>query len=1060
MLTGLGVISIFCLYMGLLFWLALKAERMSAAGHSLVNNPHIYALSMGVYCSSWTYYGSVGLAANHGMLFLAIYLGPTLAAVFFPSVLRRMVRLKTSRRITSIADFICARYEKSEPLAALVTVIALVGTMPYVALQIKAFLATFAIIATPTAGEPGWVATHAGPVMVGLMIVFTIAFGVRRLDPTERHEGMVMAVAAESVVKLIAFMVAGLFVVYFLFDGLDDIFGRIAASPELSHLAERQGESFSFLTWGAYLVLAANAIFLLPRQFHIAVVENQSERHIRKAMWLLPLYLFLINLFVYPVAMAGLLKGYPLARADTFVLLLPQGQGSPALALLVFIGGFSAATGMILICSMAMATMISNHLLLPLVDWFPQLRFLERHLLRARWLAVGGFILMGYLFERLVGERFMLANIGMISFAAILQLAPATFGGLFWRDGNRRGAIWGLSGGFLVWAYTLLLPVFVRGGMLEPGVMVHGPLGLEFLRPHALFGTGGLDPVTHCVFWSLCVNLGLYVMGSLWEQPSQESQSHAQAFVEVMSGGSLFAGFGRSKPHIPLSDKRRAIEKLLTRYFGTQKAAALTAQAFTQVGLSGRKLASITKLAELYDEVERILGGSIGAATSHRVLSRADLFTPFEAQELRDLYAEILANLRARPEDLKRRIDFYQEREALIKVHAQELEEKVAELERQMLMRREAEDRLRESEERYRMAIEYSSDGVALIKDRRILFINKKLAEIFGYGHRGDLVGRSLGVIVHPEERERVLTISRLRQHGLPAPTRYDFKGLRRDGTQLYIAVSATTINYHGETMNLVYLRDVTARRRAEEEIHHLSRRLIAGIEEERRRLAADLHDEFGQALTALHLRVASLNDGLPPGMDEPRAACGKLIGMIESLAENLRNICSELRPDMLDHLGLVPTVQWYVEDFRERLQETRVELEAVGFGGDKRMDQRVDIALYRILQEALNNVAKHADAGKVRVILTYSHPHVIMVISDDGRGMDYPREAGSGEGGRGGIGLVSMKERVAAVGGTLDIRSSPGRGTTIRVSLPAAGPEKEPGATSERRAAGAGGRT
>lgn len=1058
MLTGLGVISIFCLYMGLLFWLALKAERMGAAGHSLVNNPHVYALSLGVYCSSWTYYGSVGLAANHGMLFLAIYLGPTMAAVFFPAVLRRMVRLKTSRRITSVADFICARYEKSEPLAALVTVIALVGTVPYVALQIKAFLSTFALIANPSGGEPGWVSTHAGPVMVGLMIVFTIAFGVRRLDPTERHEGMVMAVAAESMVKLVAFLAAGLFVVYFLFNGLDDIFGRIAASPELSRLAESQGESFSFLTWGAYLVLAANAIFLLPRQFHIAVVENQSERHIKKAMWMLPLYLFLINLFVYPVAMAGLLKGYPMAQADTFVLLLPQGQGSPALALLVFIGGFSAATGMILISSMAMSTMISNHLLLPLVDWFPQLRFLERHLLHARWLAVGGFILMGYMFERVVGERFMLANIGMISFAAILQLAPATFGGLFWREGNRRGAIWGLTAGFLVWAYTLLLPVFDSGGWFGPDLLKHGPFGLSFLRPHAIFGLEGMDPVTHCVFWSLCVNLGLYILGSLWEQPSQECQSHARAFVDVMSGSSLFAGFGRSKPHIPLSDKRRAIEKLLSRYFGSQKAAALTAQAFDQVGLTGRKLASITKLAELYDEVERILGGSIGAATAHRVLSRADLFTPFEAKELRDLYAEILANLRARPEDLKRRIDFYQEREALIKVHAQELEEKVAELERQMLMRREAEDQLRESEERYRMAIEYSSDGVALIRDLRMLFINKKLAEIFGYERRRDLVGCSLSVIVHPEERERVLTISRLRQHGLPAPSRYDFKGMRKDGSPLYLAVSATTINYHGQTLNLVYLRDVTARRRAEEEIHHLSQRLIAGIEEERRRLAADLHDEFGQALTALHLRVASLNDGLPLKLGDQRVACGKLIGMIESLADNLRNICSELRPDMLDHLGLVPTVQWFVEEFRERVPDTKVEMQAVGFGGRKRLDQRVDIALYRILQEALNNVAKHAEARNVRVILTYSYPQVIMVVSDDGRGMDYPRGDRSGEDIRGGIGLVSMKERVAAVGGTLDIRSSAGKGSTIRVTLPAAGPGKKPGQPAQGRAAGGGG--
>lgn len=852
-----------------------------------------------------------------------------------------------------------------------------------------------------------------------------------------------MAVAAESVVKLVAFLAAGVYVVFWMFDGLGDIFGRVAASPELSRIAEYQGESFSFLTWSAYLVLACNAIFLLPRQFHIQVVENQSEAHIRKAMWLFPLYLFLINLFVYPVAMAGLINGHSLAQADTFVLLLPLSQGNQALSLLVFIGGFSAATGMILISSMAMATMISNHLLLPLVDWIPQLSFIERHLLKARWLAVAGFILMGHLFERLVGEHFMLANIGMISFAAILQLAPATFGGLFWRDGNRRGAVWGLLAGFMVWTYTLLMPVFLQGGWFGEGIMERGFMNISLLRPQALFGLEGLDPVTHCVFWSLVFNIGLYVLGSLWEQPSKESQSHAEAFVDVLSSSALFAGFTHSKSHIPLGDKRRRIEKLLTRYFGPQKASALTGHAFGEVGLTGRKLASITQLAKLYDEVERILGGSIGAATAHRELTRADLFTPFEAEELRDLYAEILANLRARPEDLKRRIDFYQERESLIKDHAGELEGKVAELERQMLMRREAESAQRESEERYRMAIEYSSDGVALIKDLRMLFINKKLASIFGYERRRELVGRPLANIVHPEEKERVLTISRLRQHGLPAPTRYDFKGVTKDGQSIYIAVSATAINYQGEPLNLVYLRDVTARRQAEEEIHHLSQRLIAGIEEERRRLAADLHDEFGQALTALHLRVAALHDQLPDGLGEQRAGCHKLTETIEQLADNLRNICSELRPDMLDHLGLVPTVQWYVDDFRERLPDVRVDLAAMGFRQAK-LDHRVDIALYRILQEALNNVAKHARAKRVRINLTYSHPQVIMVIGDDGVGLGGPGGGPPVQTGPGGIGLMSMRERVAAAGGTLDVRSTKGKGTTIRASLPAQGPQDE----------------
>ncbi len=1034
MLSSISVIGIFCLYVGLLYCVAQWAERRATTGSSLVNNPLVYSFSLAVYCTSWTFYGSVGLAASQGHLFLAIYLGPTLAFIFGGGLLRKMVRLKSSHRITSIADFVSARYEKSEGLAAVVTLIALVGTVPYVALQMRAFLATFEVITTHPGANASWVGTHVGPIMVGLMILFTIMFGVRRLDPTERHEGMVMAVAVESIVKLVFFLAGGAFVVYWLFDGMDDIFARLAAHPVLKDITEQQSRSLPLLTWSSYLLLSANAILLLPRQFHIAVVENQSEGHIRWAMWMFPLYLLLINLFVYPIAVAGLLEGYPLEAADTFVLHLPLDHGNHVLALLVFIGGFSAATSMILISAMTMATMISNHLLLPLVDWIPQLGFLERHLLKARWLAVAAFILMGYLFERLVGEHFRLASIGLISFAAVLQLGPAVIGGLYWRGGTKRGAILGLLAGFAVWCYTQLLPVFVTAGWLSPQFLETGPLNLSLLRPQALFGLEGLDPVAHTVFWSLLFNLGFYILGSLLEEPSEESQSRAEAFVGALSGASMFRGSGRHEANIPVADKRRRIEELFARYFGPRRAEELTEQALAEVGLTGKRLANIAEIAELYDTVERSLGGSIGSATAHRALLKADLFTPYEAKELTELYAEILAHLRARPEDLKRKIDFYQEREALIKRHSEELEEKVAELERQIARRREAEAQLRESEERYRMAIEYSSDGVAIIKDTRMVYINRKLAEIFGYPRRRELVGRSVGVIVHPEDRERVLAIARLRQAGGPAPSRYDFKGIQKDGTPIYIAVSATTINYRGETYNLVYLRDVTARRRAEEDIRTLSRRLIEGIEEERRRLAIDLHDEFGQALTALHMGVEALKDSLTDRPQE-RQRCEQLIATIERLADNVRNISSELRPDMLDHLGLVPTVEWYIAEFRGRMSGVEVQFTAMGFG-DRRLDSQVEIVLYRILQEALNNVAKHARARRVTVRLTYSHPQVILLISDDGRGFD-PQESGAV--GRRGVGLVSMKERAASVGGSIDIRSRPGKGTVIRVELPAA---------------------
>ena len=298
------------------------------------------------------------------------------------------------------------------------------------------------------------------------MILFTIIFGVRRLDPTERHQGMVVALAVECVVKFAAFFTAGIFVTYVLFDGFHDIFQQLPDTLLKNISVSAETDSSFFLTWTTYLVLAMSAILFLPRQFHVAVVENFEEKHIRTAMWVFPLYLFLINLFVFPIAMGGLLKGLPVQNADVFVIDLPLHSGQKWLSLFVFIGGFSAAAGMIMISSMTMATMITNHLMLPFIGWFKRLAFMKRYLLQCRWIAVAAYILMGYLFERNVGESFMLVNMGMISFAAALQFAPSIIGGLFWKEGNKIGALSGLVAGFLLWFYTLMIPAFVKSGRL------------------------------------------------------------------------------------------------------------------------------------------------------------------------------------------------------------------------------------------------------------------------------------------------------------------------------------------------------------------------------------------------------------------------------------------------------------------------------------------------------------------------------------------------------------------------------------------------------------------
>ena len=316
-------IAIICAYMGLLFCVAHWAERRASEGRSAAKNPAVYSLSLAVYCTAWTYYGSVGKAATSGWMFLTMYLGPTLGIFLWWTVLRKLVRIKNRHHITSIADFISARYGKSEALAIIATVIAVIGITPYIALQLKAVTSTFCLITDYSQTAHSWAIGHLAFIVMGLISLIAIMFGARRLDPTERHEGLVMALTAECVVKLVVFLAAGIFVTYVIYDGFADIFRRFSETPMFKQIAIGQTQSTSYLEWITYLVLAMSGVLFLPRQFHVAVVENSDEKHILKAMWLLPLYLFLINLFVMPIAMGGLLKGYAAEQADTFVLVFP-----------------------------------------------------------------------------------------------------------------------------------------------------------------------------------------------------------------------------------------------------------------------------------------------------------------------------------------------------------------------------------------------------------------------------------------------------------------------------------------------------------------------------------------------------------------------------------------------------------------------------------------------------------------------------------------------------------------------------------------------------------------
>ena len=645
MLSGTLVVVVSFAYLLTLFAVAYYGDRRAEQGRSIIANPWTYSLSLAVYCTAWTYFGSVGRAASSGIWFLPIDLGPTLAMARGWFLLLKMIRIAKSYRITSIADFIASRYGKSHLLGGLVTVITVVGIIPYIALQLKAVSMGYALLTGEDLQQAyslrvtHWFQDSTFYVAI-ILGVFTILFGARHLDATERHEGMVAAIAFESIVKLVAFLVVGLFVTYGMFNGFADIFNRAAQLPELAGLLSlSQGRHADYGDWFALTLLAMLAFLFLPRQFQVAVVENVNELHLRRAVWILPLYLLLINIFVLPIAFGGLLYyGGEDVDPDSFVLSLPLAQGAEMLALFVFIGGLSAATGMVIVETIAVSTMICNDLVMPLLLRSKRLSRtvlpdMTRVLLGIRRGAIVIVVLLGYLYFRLAGEAHALVAIGLISFAAVAQFAPVMLGGMYWRGGTREGALAGLLAGFIVWIYTLMLPSVARSGWMDPGFIEHGPFGIEFLRPEYLFGLMDMNNITHALFWSLVANIGCYVVVSLMRAPTGQEASQATLFVDVMKHQRAAPStFWRGSAHV------QDLLPLVSRFLG----AAKTQQVFSEYARSRgfRGIEELKADADLVHFAESQLAGAIGSASAHVMVSSVVQEEPLGLDEVMNILDE------------------------------------------------------------------------------------------------------------------------------------------------------------------------------------------------------------------------------------------------------------------------------------------------------------------------------------------------------------------------------------------------------------------------------------
>ncbi|MXQ06765.1 sodium:solute symporter [Alphaproteobacteria bacterium GH1-50] len=671
MLSFNALIVVALLYVALLFAVAFWADSRAERGRlGWLRSPLVYTLSLSIYCTAWTFYGAVGNATRSGLEYVTIYLGPTLVLIGWWALLRRLVRIGRTQRITSIADMISSRYGKSNLLGIIVTVLAVVGTTPYIALQLQSVTLSFAVFSPAAAGEGAdGLSSIAFWVAVGL-VVFTIMFGTRNLDVNERHYGVVTAIALEAIVKLAALIAVGLFVVFAVADGPVDVLERIEASPIADWDLQPD-------RWATLIFLSAAAFICLPRMFQVIVVENSDERHLATASWAFPLYLFMISLFVLPIAVVGLATLPADANPDLFVLTLPIAFDQSALSMLAFLGGFSSATSMVIVAAIALSTMVSNHIVMPI--WLNARKGgatvsgdVRDTVILARRLSIAGVLALGYLYFRLSGGGTALASMGLIAFIGLAQVLPALLGGIFWRGATRVGAAVGLLVGFAVWGWTSFLPSFGDSAIMTASVFSEGPFGIGLLRPTALFGIEGMDPLVHSVFWSMLLNSGAFVLFSLLSFPTPIERIEGATFVNVFRYSESAPGWTGG------AAEAEDLLIMAQRIVGPTEAQTLFEAEARLQGNAGY-LPEVTP--DFLQRLERELAGSVGAATAHAMI------------------AQITGGVSVSVEDLMKVADEAQQ----ILEYSNQLEAKSVELGRTARQLKEANDKL--------MALSVQKDG-------------------------------------------------------------------------------------------------------------------------------------------------------------------------------------------------------------------------------------------------------------------------------------------------------------------------------------------------------------
>ena len=1013
MIAGWLLLLVALLYVGLLYGVAWAGDRRPLYPRQPRLRPIVYSLALAVYCSSWTFYGAVGTAAREGLGYLPIYLGPVLFFVFGFGLLRRLVEVAQQRNITSIADFIGARYGKSHGLAAMVAVIAVVAVLPYIALQLKAVAMSFAVLVGDTPGLRGAMATDPALWCAALLAVFAILFGTRSIDATEHHHGLMLAVALESLIKLVAFLALAWFA---LRHG-----PGLAATASLPLRHPGEGVSAGFL---AQTLLAFFAMFCLPRQFQIGVVECEDPRDLHRARWMFPLYMLAIMLAVLPIVATG--TQLPAVRdglADAWVLNLPLALGSGGMAMLAFVGGFSAATGMVIVAAVALSTMISNDLVMPALLRVRRLRLehrsdLSRLVLRVRRVAIVALAALAYGYYRVVADTENLAATGLLAFAAVAQLAPAIVAALYWRGASRRGVAIGLVAGFAVWAYTLLLPAMLHVGSWQQD----GPLGLGWLGPQAPFHFGGSDPLLHGTLWSLLVNVACLVFVSLRWRPSLEERLHAALFVAPHAASRGGAGDWRGR--VAVADLRT----IATRIVGRRS----TERAFAEHERRRGKPLQAGEAADraLIQHTERLLAGAVGAASARRILMGMLSGSGLDIAEA-------------------------------------------------MALMDEASQELRFNRELLSSTLENVSQGISVVDaEMRLVAWNRRYLELFGYPDGMVYVGVPVTDLIRWNAEHGECGPGEVGAHvakrlgHLRAGTPHVFQRVRADGSTIEMRGRALPGGGYVTTYT-----DVTAYKRAEQALieanetleqrvgqrtAELSEALVATAQAQRtaeaanasktRFLAAASHDLL-QPLNAARLFTSALRQ--QPALDAESRQLAERIDaafraaedLLDALLDTSRLDTGSYQPEIGD-FALADLFDSLQSQFAVLAEQRGLRMRVAPTQLAVRSDPQL---LRRVLQNFLSNALRYTRRGGVLLGARRAGDEVRIEVWDTGPGIaaeqqarifgEFQRLERPSPWGEKGLGLgLSICDRIAAMlRHRLDLRSRPDHGSCFAIVVPRA---------------------